>query len=312
MERLAGAHSLQAVVGLLHFALSLSSKLIDALTAVQRATDLFVGLNKALELNGQVSILVDQNVAVVLKSINFRLNIGVLSLKRLVGEAEVVLLGLGAIELLFAVAALAFQLAELGSKAVVAVTLSLETLAEIALLGLLAVEGALQVHLFILETSSLISGLQKIAMSGIESLVSLFQVVVLVLRNLLELTGTLLKLVEVMLSALDAGVALCVLALFVAVDVTDTVNLLLVTAALFLEFRELEGSGIDIFSESERVVTLGLALTLVAENFSFSAGDLLTKSSDLNLHVVVATVLIVEVVSGIVALFLEAVKGDAV
>jgi len=192
VERLAGAHSFEAVVGLLHFALSLCSKLVDTFTAVQRATDLFIGLNKALELNCKVSILVDQNVAVVLKSIDFRLNISILSLQRLVGKAKIVLLSLGAIELLLTVAALAFQLTELGSKAVVAVTFSLEALAEIALLSLLAVESTLKVHLLILKACSLISSLQKIHVGGVKSLRSLLEVVVLVLRNFLELLGTLL------------------------------------------------------------------------------------------------------------------------
>jgi hypothetical protein len=195
---------------------------------------------------------------------------------------------------------------------VVTVTLCLEALAEIALLSLLAVKSTLKVHLLVLEAGSLISSLQKIHVGGVKSLSSLFEVVVFVLRNFLELLGTLLQFEEVVLGGLDAGVDLSILTLLVAIDVTEAVDLLLVTAALFLEFLKLEGGGIDIFSECERVVALGLALTLVAENLSLSAGDLLTESSDLNLHVIVATVLIVEVVSGIVALFLEAVEGDAV
>jgi len=117
---------------------------------------------------------------------------------------------------------------------------------------------------------------------------------------------------QVMLSRLDAQVSLSVLALFVAIALTESVDLLLVTATFFLKLGQFKGSSVDIFSEGKRVVTLRLNLALETENLGFTTGNLLTKSSNLNLHVVVAATLIVEVVSGIVALLLEAVEGNTV
>lgn len=78
----------------------------------------------------------------VLQGVDFALHVTILSLEGLVGEAEIVLLSLGGVELLLAVAALAFEFAELGSQVVVAVTLGFEALAQVALLGLLAVKRA--------------------------------------------------------------------------------------------------------------------------------------------------------------------------
>ena len=312
MEGLRGAHALEGVVALLHLALGLGAQLVDTLAAVQRATDLFIGLDKAQKLNGEVSVLVDQHVAVVLQGVDFALHVTILSLEGLVGEAEIVLLSLGGVEVLLTVAALAFEFAELGSQVVVAVTLGFEALAQVALLGLLAVKRASQLILFSLEAGSLVPSLQEVYVGGVESLSSLLEVVVSVLRNFLELLCTLLKLEEVVLSSLDALIGLAVFTLLVAVDVAKAIDLLLVAATLLLELLKLEGSCVNIFSEGEGVVALRLALTLVAEDLGLSAGDLLTESTDLHLHVVVATVLIVEVVSGVVALFLEAVQGDAV
>jgi hypothetical protein len=117
---------------------------------------------------------------------------------------------------------------------------------------------------------------------------------------------------EIVLGNLNALISLGILALLVAIAFTKSVNLLLVAATLFLKLLELEGGAIDIFSEGERVVALGLSLTLEPENLSFSTGDLLTESSDLNLHIVIAATLIVEMVSAIVALLLEAVERNAV
>lgn len=94
MDGFAGTDSLQVVDRLSHLDFSPASKLVDAITAVKSATDLFVSLNKTLELNSQISVLINENAAVVLKSIDFCLNIGVLSLEACVGVTEILLLGL--------------------------------------------------------------------------------------------------------------------------------------------------------------------------------------------------------------------------
>lgn len=97
MDGFAGTASLQVVDRMSHLDISLASKLVDAITAVKGATDLFVSLNKTLELNSQISVLINENAAVVLKSIDFCLNICVLSLEALVGVTEILLLGLCAV-----------------------------------------------------------------------------------------------------------------------------------------------------------------------------------------------------------------------
>lgn len=194
----------------------------------------------------------------------------------------------------------------------VAVTSCFKVLADVALFGLLAVELMLKILLLSLEAGCLITCLQQVTVGGVMGLRSLFKITVLVLRNFLEFAFTLGKSVQVVLGSLDTLVSLAVLALLLAINIAEAVHLLLVTASLFLELTELMGSGVDIFSKALGLVALGLAVTLVPEDLGLSTGDLLAESSNLNLHVIVATVLIIKVVSSVVAFLLKTVQVDAV
>lgn len=191
-------------------------------------------------------------------------------------------------------------------------TLSFESLDQITLLCLLAVEGTLLLALFLLETGSLITSSQQIHVSCVISLRSLLEVVVLVFANFGEFTNTFLELVEIVLGGLDSLVSLSILALLVTIHLTETIDLLLITATLLLQLLKLKVGSVNIFSQSIGVVTLALAVTLVAENFCLTTGDLLTKGSNLCLHVIISTALVIEVVASIVTLFLQTVESDAV
>lgn len=191
-------------------------------------------------------------------------------------------------------------------------TLSFESLDQVTLLCLLAVEGTLLLALFLLETGSLITSSQQIHVSCVISLRSLLEVVVLVFANFGEFTNTFLELVEIVLGGLDSLVSLSILALLVTIHLTETIDLLLITATLLLQLLKLKVGSVNIFSQSIGVVTLALAVTLVAKNFSLTTGDLLTKGSNLCLHVIISTALVIEVVASIVTLFLQTVESDAV
>lgn len=296
----------------LDLVLGLLSKLVDSVPAVEGAADLLVRLDEPLQLDSQVSVLANQHVAVVLKSVDLSLDVGVLALQGLVREAQVVLLLLAAVQLALSAAALALQVVELRGQVAVASAFLLEPLGEVALLGLFAVEGALRLALVVLEASGLISRSEQVEVGGVISLSGLLEVVVAALADFGEFLGSLLQLEQVVVGGLDALVGVSVLALLVAIAVAEAVNLLLVPGALLLELLEFEGGAVDIFAQGVGVVTLGLHLALEPEDLSFTARNLLTEGSDLNLHVVVAAALIVEVESGVVALLLEPVEADAV
>jgi hypothetical protein len=194
----------------------------------------------------------------------------------------------------------------------VAASLTFESAHEVALLSILAVKSALLAALLFLKSGLLVSCFQQITVGGLVALSGLAEVEVLVLRNLGQLASLLLKLVQVVFGGGNTFGVFSVLSFLVAVAVTKTIDLLLVTASFFLKLLEFVASCIDVFAESVWVVALGLSLTLVAENLSLAAGDLITKSGDFYLHVIVCSTLIVQVVASIVALLLQAVQSDAV
>lgn len=195
---------------------------------------------------------------------------------------------------------------------VVAGSLLFESLDEVVLLSLLAIECMLLHTLLISESGGLITCSEQVTVGCVVSLTSLLQVVVLVFVDLGEFGSSLLLLEEVMLGSLDLLVCGGVLALFKCVNFSKAINLLLVTAAFFFMFLQLEVSSVDIFPQRVGVVTLGLSLALEPENLCLTTADLFSEGGNLNLHVIVRPRLVVEEVSGIVALLLQPVQGDAV
>lgn len=153
----------------------------------------------------------------------------------------------------------------------VAGTLSLDPLNQVALLSLLAVKSVLLVALLVSESGSLVAGLDELAVGGVVGLAGLSQVVVLVLANFGEFGGSLLQFEQVVLGSLNLLISGGVLSFLVAIELTKAINLLLVTAALLLELLQLEVSGIDVLPESVGVVALGLSLALEPENLGLTA-----------------------------------------
>jgi hypothetical protein len=108
-----------------------------------------------------------------------------------------------------------------------------------------------------------------------------------------QLLSTLLQLEKIVVGSLDTLVAVGILTLLAGNDVPKAIHITLVTLAFLLELLELEAGSIDILAERKAVVAFALNFALESKNFGFSAGDLLTKSSDLYLHVIVGSALII-------------------
>lgn len=105
--------SVQLLVRLSHLALGLVAELVNTVAAVECATDLLIGLNESLQLNGQIAVLTNQNIAMVLQSVDLRLNISILTLERLVRETQVVLFLFGTGKLLLSVSTFSFEVVQL-------------------------------------------------------------------------------------------------------------------------------------------------------------------------------------------------------
>lgn len=103
----------------MHFAgpqlfFGLVAQVLHAVPTVQGLSDLLVGLNEALQLDVQLSVLSRQHVAVVLEGLNLRAAVIVAAVERLVGEPQVILFSPGSGKGLVGDALLGLQVIEVG------------------------------------------------------------------------------------------------------------------------------------------------------------------------------------------------------
>ena len=188
----------------------------------------------------------------------------------------------------------------------------LESLRQVVFLSMTLVKRACSAVLLILKTSLFVASAMQVQVAGLVLVVGLLEVEVAQLSNFGEFGRSLLQLEEVVVGSLDSLVAIGILAFFLGANVTKTIDLALVASSFLLKFLKLKRSVVDVFPDGVAGVTLALEVTLQTENISFASIDLLSQGSDLNLHVVVSTALIVEMEAGVVALLLESVEGDHV
>lgn len=187
-----------------------------------------------------------------------------------------------------------------------------ESLGQVVFLSMALVKRASSAVLLILKAGLFVASTMKVQVAGLVLVVSLLEVEVAQLSNFGEFGRPLLQLEEVVVGSLDSLVAVGILAFFLGTNVTKTIDLALVASSFLLKFLELKRSVVDVFPDGVAGIALALEVPLQSENISFASIDLLSEGSDLNLHVVVSTALIVEVEAGVVALLLEAVEGDHV
>lgn len=109
----------------------------------------------------------------------------------------------------------------------------------------------------------------------------------------MQLLSTLLQLEKIIVGSLDTLVVVGILTLFACNYIPKTINITLVTLAFLFELLELKASSINVLAESKAVVAFRLNLALEAKDFGLSTGDLLTKSGDLNLHIIICSTLII-------------------
>ena len=75
-----------------HLVLGLVAEGLNAVTTVERNSNLLVWVNEALQLLVELNVLSSQNIAVVLESVDLRTHVNVLGSQRLGRETQVILL----------------------------------------------------------------------------------------------------------------------------------------------------------------------------------------------------------------------------
>ena len=101
-------------VGLIHLVLGSLTKILHAVSSVQSVSNLLVRLHKTLQLDVQVFVLVLQNSAVVLESVNFRSQVVIAALHRLVRETKIVLIATGHCKGFLSSSDLSFKIVKIG------------------------------------------------------------------------------------------------------------------------------------------------------------------------------------------------------
>lgn len=103
-----------------NFVLCLVAESLNAVSSVERSTNLFICVNETLELGVQFDVLAGEDVAMVLKSVDFCSHVAVLSLHGLCCESKLILLTLCCIQVVVSGSTLGFQVVQVGGEISVA------------------------------------------------------------------------------------------------------------------------------------------------------------------------------------------------
>lgn len=282
---------------------------LHSVPSVESGPNLLVSVDETLELGVEFDVLAGEDVAVVLKSVNFRAHVGILSLHGLRGETKLVLFTTVRGQVVVSSATLGLQVIEVGRKVSVAGQLTFRAANKLGLLGHLEVEGTGQLAGLVSVAGLFITGPHEIGGSRLVGFCCSAELELTSISLLCELSGMFLGLVKVVISGLNATILVSVLSRLHSVEVLGTLDLFLVTLALLLKLGQFVTGVVVLFTESVATVTLLGDITLAGEDFSLTAGDLFASRSDLSAQVVVRPVLFIEQETGVIDLLLEAVDS---
>ena len=303
---------LEDLVGGTHLGFCLVTQGLDAVSAVQSVSDLLVRLHEALQLGVQLDVLAGEDVTVVLKGVHLGAQVTVLALHRLCGEAEVVLLASLRGQVVICGTTLGLEVVECGREISVAAKLAFRAANELRLFTHLEVERAAQLRGLVHVAGLIIAPTHEVCAGSLVGLSGAAELKLTRVSLLGQLRGTLLSLVQVVVSGLDAAVLVRVLPSLHGVEILGALNFILVAAALLLELGQFVTGVVNFFAEGVAAVGLLGDIALRGEDLGLATGDLLAGGGDLGLEVIVRPVLLVEQETGVVDLLLEALEGEDV
>ena len=127
-----------------------------------------------------------------------------------------------------------------------------------------------------------------------------------------KLVSSLLGLVEVVVNRLDPGIVFLAFALFHSDSISESVNLILISALFFSQFSEFILKVIGLLSQTVSLVPLRAALASQGNALLLAAADLVSDGPNLGLELVVAAVLLVEQEAQVLDFLAARVDGDGV
>ena len=295
---------IQGVLRSPDFSIGLVPQCLNTVTSVQSHPDLFIGVDKSLELRVEIDVLTSKDVAMVLQSLDFRTAIAVLRRQGLVLETKIVLLASRCGQTVFSGPALRLEVVQIGRVVPVASELTFRPPDQLRLLSHLEIESSGQLTGLIRVASLLVTAAHEVGSCGLVGLRCTAKLELSSVCLLGSFGWSLLRLVQVIVCGFDATVLISVLASFHGVQVLRPLDLFLIALTFLLQLAQLKRCVIILFSQGVATVTFLSNISLRRENFSLTTADLLLSRGHLSLQVIVGSSLLIEQESGVIDFFL--------
>lgn len=99
-----------------NFGFCLVAECLNTVPSIECGADLFIRVNETLEFGVQFDVLAGEDVAMVLKSVDFSSHVAVLSLHGLCCESKLILLTLSYIQVVVSGSTLCFEVVQVGGE----------------------------------------------------------------------------------------------------------------------------------------------------------------------------------------------------
>lgn len=280
-----GRGVLEVGVGLLELVLTVSLECLDAVTAVQVHSNLFISLYKHFKFFVQVSILGLQDVDVLLESHNFNSETGISVGDSSVGELNIVIFLASNGYVIFPSPYLALQVEYDSLQVLASLSLSLLLSEESESLFVASVEVPLRGSIVVLLSRALVLEHGQLCLCSLERLNGASQVEIACLGDLGKLVGAVVRLGQLVVSGANLLRLPVILTLTVSVQLTETLDLINILILFLLELGNFEQKVINFLAELVALVGLLCDITLKSRDVDFLACDLIACGTEVLLDI---------------------------
>ena len=280
-----GRGVLEVSVGLLELVLTVSLECLDAVTAVQVHSNLFISLYKHFKFFVQVSILGLQDVDVLLESHNFNSETGISVGDSSVGELNIVIFLASNGYVIFPSPYLALQVEYDSLQVLASLSLGLLLSEESESLFVASVEVPLRGSVVVLLSRALVLEHGQLSLCGLERLNGASQIEIACLGDLGKLVGAVVRLGQLVVGGANLLRLPVILTLTVSVQLTETLDLINILILFLLELGNFEEKVIDFLAELVALVGLLCDITLKSRDVDLFACDLIACGTEVLLYI---------------------------
>ena len=274
--------------------LSYCSHFIYTVSSVQSSADLLIGMHESLELDVEVLILMLEDTAMLVQSIDLTFNIVVSIEDVLIVESDIILILSGNHKLIFNSSQSVLPLEDLSGKISVTSILSLGLSSEIRLVGELAIQISLESMDLGVESRVVILGSSHLDVGTVVGLTGSSELELLGIGEFSKFVSSFLGLEEIVVDSLDSSIVVLAFSFFESDTISKSVDLILVLGLFLTELTKLEGEVVGVLSHGISLVTLGGNLSREGDALLLPSGNLISDSANFRLKLVVVSILLVQ------------------